>query len=310
MLVGAIIIGFTKGAAMICLSRVSENVICGMRRDLYENIIQKDIGWHDDKNNSSGVMTSTLASDVQLLKGVSSEGLSAQIEGGVALLAGLVMTGIFSWPMLLVGIAITPLILICGVIQQKADQENMMDMKQEKGSDDLELSADEKKSKVLQSDAIQNYKTVASFGNDQILLSEFRDIVLRYAASRTKPTCLYAISMGLSVAVNNGIFAVFYLVIGELTYKYPDYKYCDPGDMFIAIFTFMFGAFTAAQASAMGPDMGNAAKAALKIFTIIDTPSRIDVKRDSEGKKEVNAKVFRGEIEFKDVWFRYPARRD
>ena len=60
----------------------------------------------------------------------------------------------------------------------------------------------------------------------------------------------------------------------------------------------------------MGPDMGNAAKAALKIFTIIDTPSRIDVKRDSEGKKEVNAKVFRGEIEFKDVWFRYPARRD
>ena len=64
------------------------------------------------------------------------------------------MTGIFSWPMLLVGLAITPLILICGVIQQKADQENMMDMKQEKGSDDLELSVDEKKSKVLQSDAI------------------------------------------------------------------------------------------------------------------------------------------------------------
>ena len=52
--------------------------------------------------------------------------------------------------------------------------------------------------------------------------------------------------MGLSVAVNNGIFAPLYLAIGEMTYAYPDYKYTQNDVMFISMFVFMFGAFTAA----------------------------------------------------------------
>ena len=57
------------------------------------------------------------------------------------------------------------------------------------------------------------------------------------------------------------------------------------------MFVFMFGAFTAAQAVAMGPDTGNALKSAKKIFTIMDTPSKIDVSKAAEGKP-VDAKVF------------------
>lgn len=36
--------------------------------------MRKDIGWHDNRENGSGIITSTLASDVQLLAGVSAEG--------------------------------------------------------------------------------------------------------------------------------------------------------------------------------------------------------------------------------------------
>jgi ABC-type transport system involved in Fe-S cluster assembly fused permease/ATPase subunit len=39
------------------------------------------------------------------------------------------------------------------------------------GSDDK--SAEVKQSQIIVSDSIANYKTVASFGNDQILLDEF-----------------------------------------------------------------------------------------------------------------------------------------
>ena len=45
-----------------------------------------------------------------------------------------------------------------------------MDMAAAEGSEDMELSDDVKMSKLLCSDAITNYKTVASFGNDQVLI--------------------------------------------------------------------------------------------------------------------------------------------
>ena len=77
MIVGACIIFISKAIGGIMLSRVSENITGQVRQDLYESILRKDIGWHDHRENSAGIMTGTLASDVQLLKGVSSEGLGA-----------------------------------------------------------------------------------------------------------------------------------------------------------------------------------------------------------------------------------------
>jgi len=57
----------------------------------------------------------------------------------------------------------------------------MMDMKEAEGSDDFKLSQDEKAVKILQADSVQNYKTIASFGNDQILMKEYEDITTKVA---------------------------------------------------------------------------------------------------------------------------------
>jgi len=81
--------------------------------------------------------------------------------------------------------------------------------------------------------------------------------------------------------------------------------------MYNAMFLIVFGAFTAAQALSMGPDINKGKAAALKIFRTIKLPSKIDVLSDNlKSKKSINSETFRGKIEFKDVWFRYPARLD
>lgn len=82
----------------------------------------------------------------------------------------------------------------------------------------------------------------------------------------------------------------------------------DPVDMFTAVFCMVFGAFAAGQANQFGPDMGKAKKAAEKVFKIADYPSSIDASLVSSSAKIVDPKVFKGTIEFKDVWFRYPTR--
>jgi len=94
----------------------------------------------------------------------------------------------------------------------------------------------------------------------------------------------------------------------ELYGIWPDYEYTRPDKTFIAMFLIIFGGFSAAGASAMGPDIKKAKRAAIKIFTTIRLPSKIDVMSDDLASKTAVTKDFRGKIEFKDVWFRYPSR--
>ena len=83
-------------------------------------------------------------------------------------------------------------------------------------------------------------------------------------------------------------------------------------DVFTAMFAIMFGASHAGSAAAMGPDIGKATSAANSIFKIIDEPSPINaIEMDKlKNKKIVSKEDFKGKIEFKNVWFRYPTRKE
>jgi ATP-binding cassette subfamily B (MDR/TAP) protein 1 len=43
---------------------VGENVTLRMRQVLYGSILEKNLGWFDEKENTPGVMSATMASDV------------------------------------------------------------------------------------------------------------------------------------------------------------------------------------------------------------------------------------------------------
>jgi len=252
-------------------------------------------------------MTATLASDVQLLNGLGSDGLAVLLEALSAVLCAIIFSLVFSWPMTLVGIAIMPFMMICITIASKYDNKHMLGIEELEGSDSK--TDDEKASQILASDSISNFKTVASFGNDQILLEEFGAINQRRAHSESKSALCSAISLGVSVGFQNVVFAIFYYSAAMIYDAYGWYEPCRFDKLYIAMFAFIYGAFTAAQATAIGPDVGKAKGAALKIYKITDTPSKIDVLAPERSqKRSIDVDAFRGQIEFRDVWFRYPAR--
>ena len=78
--------------------------------------------------------------------------------------------------------------------------------------------------------------------------------------------------------------------------------------MFTAMFTILYGGFAAANASQWGPDAGKAAKAAARIFMVIDKPPIIDAVNVDEKQVQKLPEQFTGKIEFRGVWFRYPTR--
>ena len=80
----------------------------------------------------------------------------------------------------------------------------------------------------------------------------------------------------------------------------------------IALFCIMFGASQYGNAVALGPDAGKASGAAKKIFRIIEQDSKIDAIEMDEKKagKDIDFDKIQGKIEFRDVWFRYPTRKE
>jgi ATP-binding cassette subfamily B (MDR/TAP) protein 1 len=58
----AIFIGIIFNKSMFGI--VGENVTLRVREILYGSILEKHLGWFDDKENSPGVISATMASDV------------------------------------------------------------------------------------------------------------------------------------------------------------------------------------------------------------------------------------------------------
>lgn len=84
-----------------------------------------------------------------------------------------------------------------------------------------------------------------------------------------------------------------------------------PEDIFMTIFAILFGASQAGTAMSLGPDIGKAMIAAKNVFRVLEYPSKINaIEQDEKPSEFQSADAIDGVIEFKDVWFRYPSRRE
>lgn len=108
------------------------------------------------------MLTGVLASDVQTLNGVSTEGLAIIVETFFALGTGIIIGFIFNWKISLVALGCTPFMMLGGTINAKF-QAGLSEF-DEKAFKDANL---------LAGDAIMNYRTVASFAHDNIIIKEY-----------------------------------------------------------------------------------------------------------------------------------------
>jgi ABC-type multidrug transport system fused ATPase/permease subunit len=111
------------------------------------------MGYFDEKENSPGVISTTMASDAQVINGVSAEGLATSLEAGFAVLGGVICGFIYSWTIALVCLGCVPFMILGGAMNAKM-QAGL--------SNDSDNAS--KEASLLAGDAILNYRTVASFG--------------------------------------------------------------------------------------------------------------------------------------------------
>lgn len=98
---------------------IGENVTLRIRQQLYSKILQKNIGWFDEKDNAPGVISASMASDAQVINGVSAEGLAVSLQGGFSVLAGITIGFIYDWRESLVCIGCVPMLILGGALSIK-----------------------------------------------------------------------------------------------------------------------------------------------------------------------------------------------
>lgn len=68
---------------------LGNNVTMKVREILYTNILQKHIGWFDERENGPSVLTSTMSADAAVINGVGGESLGPTVESAFGMIIGI-----------------------------------------------------------------------------------------------------------------------------------------------------------------------------------------------------------------------------
>lgn len=69
------------------------------------------VAWYDDKKNSPGKLSSKLATDAQILNGLTSGSVGLILMALAAFIAGPIIAFFYSWELTLLSLGLSPLLL-------------------------------------------------------------------------------------------------------------------------------------------------------------------------------------------------------
>lgn len=309
----AVIAGVSKFVQFMSFQFLGNQVTQGLRLDTYAAILDKNIGWFDDKDHSTGILTTALAEDASIINGAGAGSLPAEVEAALSMLTGLTLAFVYCWQVSLAILALTPLSMVGKRIQLKMHYG----LANQQGET-------QKEANLLSGDAIANFKTIQSFGHEDKIMEKYNELVAPSYELTKKENVTSGIAFGITNFINFIMMGVMFWVAGVIMRNSPVLPAggaqtqgdgnlsIDPGSVFLSVFALMFGASHAATAQAFGPDVGKAKAAADRIFEIKEHKSLIcasALDKDTT-KKRLNLDEVKGHIEFRDVWFRYPTRKE
>ena len=140
-----------------------------------------------------------MASDAQTVNGVSAEGLASTMEAACATIVGVVIGFIYNWQISLVCLACVPFVILASDMNIKF-QAGMIS-----NTDSFIKDAN-----LLSGDSIMNYRTVASFANEDQIIADFSRLLDEPVTMAIKKSHLIGFIFGFSQFVQYGVFAALF----------------------------------------------------------------------------------------------------
>ncbi|BES99804.1 Multidrug resistance protein [Nesidiocoris tenuis] len=265
-----------------------ERQVFKLRKLFFSQVLRQDIEWFDTQEH--GDLSSKLSDDLERVREGIGQKFAMVIQYLATLVSGVVIGLLANWQLTCVLLSIAPL-----VVGSSAAMARMVS-----GGAAREQLRYSFASKIAE-EVLTCIRTVTAFGGEKIEITKY-DAALE-KGKRAAMRKYYGVSIGMSfvsfITYGSYAFAFWYstILIRDGT--------ASVGSVFTVFFAVMSGAFGIGNVLPYLNSVSTAIGSADVILSIIDRKPSIDPYGD-DGVKP----AFRGEIEFKNVHFTYPTRKN
>ncbi|XP_052575723.1 ATP-dependent translocase ABCB1 isoform X2 [Peromyscus californicus insignis] len=260
-----------------------------IRQKFFHAIMNQEIGWFDV--HDVGELNTRLTDDVSKINEGIGDKIGMFFQSMATFFGGFIIGFTRGWKLTLVILAISPVLGLSAGIWAKILSSFT----------DKELQAYAKAGAVAE-EVLAAIRTVIAFGGQKKELERYNNNLEEAKRLGIKKAITSNISMGAAFLL---IYASYALAFWYGTSLVISKEY-SIGQVLTVFFSVLIGAFSVGQASPNIEAFANARGAAYEIFKIIDNKPSID-SFSTSGHKPDNIK---GNLEFKNIHFSYPSRKE
>ncbi|GLJ21858.1 hypothetical protein SUGI_0408710 [Cryptomeria japonica] len=291
---------FCSAALLTLIAHVVEHTNFGMigerltlrvREMMFTAILQNEVGWFDDDNNNSGLVSSRLASDATMVRTLVADRCTILIQNTSLIATALIIAFIEEWRITLVVLATYPLLVI-------AQMSERFFMEGYCGN----LSKAYLRANMVATEAVSSIRTVAAFCAEEKVVDLFSRELDEPRKRSFRRGHIAGICYGLAQFC---MFSSYGLALWYASTLIRDYK-ATFGSVMKTFMVLIVTALGMAESLAMAPDIIKGTEAVGSVFEIVDRRTQIPPD-DPTGEELTHAE---GMIELKHVDFSYPARPD
>ncbi|XP_025004168.2 ATP-dependent translocase ABCB1 isoform X1 [Gallus gallus] len=260
-----------------------------IRQEFFHAVMRQEIGWFDV--NDVCELNTRIVDDISKINEGIGEKIAMFFQAVATFFTGFIVGFTKGWKLTLVILALSPVLGFSSALWAKIISTFT----------NKELTAYAKAGAVAE-EVLAAVRTVVAFGGQRKETERYQKNLEDAKRMGIQKAISANISMGVSFFLIYGSYALAFWY-GTILVLSEDYTI---GKVFTVFFSILVGAFSVGQAAPSMEAFANARGAAYAIFNIIDNEPQIDSSSNAGYKLD----HVKGNLEFQNVYFSYPARPD
>jgi len=310
-LVGAILTATIFCVRDYTFTGLGQDMMDYYRRSTFKTIINHDISFFDDLNNSAGALCNILSTDCKSIEGIISDNIWIYIQVFAISSLAIIVSFAMNWEIAVISL-IQPLITIPASLQIARMLKQGRELEIDGGLDQSDYKQSSAFVPLVMSEITHNLTTICAYNLQPYMLRMFitarsKEIKLEYKKMLlTSLFCGFA--GGMVYLANSLVFYYAGMMMIDITFGInPDRNHPLTIQKFITIF--MLSTFLGQSLGTMigaGSDTSRAREAYVRQRTVVEYKRLVD--QELEVGKVLSTKDVFGAIDVKGLAFQYPTR--